>query len=148
MPPPLFSNVWGTPSFVLDVAVPLRWLVVSRGNLYTSRVLSRASSNTFAVPNGWPGLFADRLRGEELAGSVTAVRADHFLNQLRSFSILVDPVGEQVWGVALHIARAQQLPIREAELLELSLRMRLPLATDDFQLTSAAVACGVPIYQP
>ena len=148
MPPPLFSNVWGTPSFVLDVAVPLRWLIVSRGNLYTSRVLSKASSNTVAVPNGRPGQFADRLRDEELAGSVTAVRVDHFPNQLRSSSILVDPAGEQVWDVALQIARAHQLPLREAELLELSLRMGLPLATDDLPLTSAAAACGVPIYQP
>ncbi len=148
MPPPLFSNVWGTPTFVLDVTVPLRWLIVSRGNQSTSRVLSMASSNTVAVPNGWAGLIADRLRGEELAGSVTAVRVDHFLVQLRSFSILVDPAGEQVWDVALQIARAHQLPLREAELLELSLRMRLPLASDDLPLTSAAVACGVPIFKP
>lgn len=146
--PPLFPNVWGTSAFVLDVSVPLRWLVVSQGNLYTSEVLSKMSSNTVAVSAGWPSLLADRIRAAEIAGTVTAARADRFLSQLRSVSIFVDPMGEQVWDASLRHARVHQLQVREAEMLELALRLDLPLATDDVHLATAATVLGIPIFQP
>jgi predicted nucleic acid-binding protein len=145
----LFPTVLSTPTFVLDVSVPLRWLVVAQGNLYTSGVLSRMSSNTVAVPASWPSYFARKVRAEEIAGHVTEARADRFLSNLRAFSIAVDsPVNEQVWHTAFVIARTHRLDVEEGALLELALRLSLPIATDELWLSAAATALGIPIFQP
>lgn len=147
--PPLFANVWGTPTFVLDVTVPLRWLMTARGNRYTSGVLSKMSSSTVAVPASWPTFFAEYLRCEEEAGFVSEARANRFLTHLRAFSVSVDPAGdERVWDTSLLIARSHRLFVQEADLLELALRLNLPLATDEPDLLVAATALGIPIFQP
>lgn len=147
--PPLFPNVWGTPTFVLDVSVPLRWLVVSQGNSYTSGVLSRVASNTVAVPASWPTYFARKVRAEEIAGYVTEARADRFLSHLRAFSVAVDSAGNgHVWDTALRLARTHRLDVEEGQLLDLALRLSVPLATDELWLSVAATALGIPIFQP
>jgi predicted nucleic acid-binding protein len=147
--PPLFPNVWGTPAFVLDVSVPLRWLMTARGNRYTSGVLSKVSSNTVAVPASWPTYFTECVRREEEAGRVSEARANRFLTHFRAFSISVDPSGdERAWDASLRIARSHLLFVQEADLLELAQRLNLPLATDEPDLLAAANALAIPIYQP
>lgn len=150
MPPSsLFPNAWGTPAFVLDVSVPLRWLVVARANQYATGVLSYMSSTTVAVPGGWPLLFAERVRQEEQTASVTPAESDHFLSGFRYFSVAVDSDGlTRTWDDVLRLARSHDLTVWDAQFLELALRLNLPLATDAPDLTAAAHALTVPIFTP
>ncbi|MCE9565661.1 MAG: type II toxin-antitoxin system VapC family toxin [Planctomycetes bacterium] len=54
----------------------------------------------------------------------------------------------RAWSHILPLARAYSLPVYDAAYLELALRLKLPLATIDPNLTRTAANVGVPIFTP
>jgi predicted nucleic acid-binding protein len=54
----------------------------------------------------------------------------------------------RAWPEVLDLARSHGITVRDAADLDLALRLNLPLATSDPQLTQAAGAAGVPIFTP
>jgi len=102
-----------------------------------------------AVPSVWLPNLADILRVAELAGETTSAKVDEFLTTLPTFSILIDDETEfRAWADTLDLARANSLSVFNAAYLELALRLKLPLATIDPNLTRAAANVGVPIFNP
>lgn len=150
MPPtPMFPTQVGTPQFVLDVSVPLTWLVTQRGTAYTIGVLGRMALSTVVVPGLWPLTMAGAVLDAERRGLKTEAEVNRFLAGFAHFRVLVDgqhPV--HAWNDVLSLARARHVTVPNATYLELALRLTLPLATIDRALTRAAAAAGVPLFTP
>lgn len=146
---PLFPYARGPAAFVLDVWVPLAWLVPARGNSYTSGVVSWMSSTTVAVPHPWPILFAEACRSEEAAGTVSPARVDYFLHAIQTFSVVYDAtLDTPTCGRIIGISRSSVIPVGAAAFLELALRLNIPLATIDPSLSAAAAALNIPLFTP
>ncbi|MYB51445.1 MAG: type II toxin-antitoxin system VapC family toxin [Acidobacteriia bacterium] len=65
---------------------------------------------------------------------------------LQALPINIDHVAtDRVWGAALDLAEACRISAYDAMCLELALRLRLPLATLDRALATAARASGVGV---
>jgi predicted nucleic acid-binding protein len=101
------------------------------------------------APSLWPietanGLLVAERRGRLLAGAAQV--------QLQlAFRIPIEvtpaPAGETLLTV-LALAQHHRLTVYDACYLELALRRRLPLATNDAELASAAQAAGVRLWEP
>ena len=62
--------------------------------------------------------------------------------------VIDDETNTRAWSDTLALARGHKLSAYDAAYLELAIRRRLPLATLDEPLKSAAVAVGVTLYDP
>lgn len=139
----------GAVSFVLDASVPLRWCVPDVRNIYPSVVLRRMSLETVAVPAHWFVQLGELLSSAVRAKRTTEANALHVLNGFDVFTICVDPcTSDYLTVTTFALARTHKLSVFDAAYLELALRLAVPLATTDPDLTRAATAAGVPIFTP
>lgn len=135
--------------FVLDASVPARWCYTSQGTVYTSGVLWRVMPVKVCVPTCWPLHLVETLRSSQFQGLKSIAEVDHFLWSIEALPIfLEDDTPARAWPDILHLARTHSLTVYNAAYLELSLRLKLPLATIDASLTHAAATAGVSIFTP
>jgi predicted nucleic acid-binding protein len=145
----MFPIQVGAPLFVLDVSVPLTWLVTQRGTAYTFGVLGRMALSTVVVPGSWPLAMAGAVLEAERRGLKSEVEVNQFLAGFANFRLLVDgQPPTHGWADVLPTARRYRASVPDAVYLELAARLALPLATTDARLTRAAAAAGVPIFTP
>ena len=72
-----------------------------------------------------------------------------WISFLQSLPIRVDAeTVSRAWAETLHVARTHALSSYDASYLELALRRGVSLATLDKSLRDAAIAAGVPLYEP
>lgn len=72
-----------------------------------------------------------------------------FLDSLAAMPIQVEPESaDRVLGEILDLARKHQLSTYDASYLDLAMRRKIPLATQDKALIRAATACGVALFEP
>ena len=86
----------------------------------------------------------------ERSGSLTALKAQGFFEDLRVLDIEVDSATElsHIFGAAHRLAIKYGLTGYDAAYLELALRTGLPLASLDKDLNKAALRAGVTLVQP
>jgi predicted nucleic acid-binding protein len=136
-------------AFVLDVSIPLAWLITTRGDAYTVGVLGRIHRTAAFVPGCWTLHLAEALRRSERQRLKTAAEVDRFLAGLLHFPILVeDDTSARAWSDILALGRRLRTSVDNAAYIELALRLNLPLATTDAALTRSAGAAGVAIFTP
>jgi predicted nucleic acid-binding protein len=88
------------------------------------------------------------LTGERRKRSSAADTAA-WLGFLGALPITVDEeTVDNAWADTLELARVHHLSVYDAAYLELARRRRLPLATLDARLRTAAIAAGVREYTP
>jgi predicted nucleic acid-binding protein len=139
----------GTITFVLDANVPFRWCVPNVSDIYPVNVLKRMSSEVAAVPAHWSVQLADLLRVGVRAKRTTEANALRILTGFDVFDVRVDPcTADYIPGSTFALARAQKLTVFDAAYIELALRLGVPLATNDPNLTRVANAVGVPLFTP
>jgi len=138
------------PAFVLHVSVAAAWGIPARYTMYAHRVRFRLATGTAAsVVTAWPLELVEELLDAVNRGGTTQQRVEGILAALPALRIYLDELApHRAWPEVLDLARAYNLPVRDAAHLELSLRMSLPLATIDPTLLRAATAAGVPIFTP
>lgn len=136
--------------FVLDASVALRWFLSSPVPAYARRVRRLMLGGARAVvPALWHLEMANGLAVAERRGIVSAADADLSLIDIEGLlgqAIEIDPALVSV-RQALTTARTFHLSAYDAVYLDLARRERLPLATLDEDLRSAAAPAGVALIR-
>ena len=135
--------------FVLDASLTMAWCFESEATPYTEAILAQMGKGEQAwVPTFWRLEVVNSLLKAKRRGHVNVERCEHFLAQLREFAIEFDDQSLAKADTELfHLALKHQLSSYDALYLELAIRRKLPLATQDSNLAQAARAPSVPLVQ-
>jgi len=134
--------------FVIDASVALAWCFDGEATPYSSSVLDRLRHIPAVAPGVWPLEIANAVLMGERRQRLTEGQATRALLLLERLPITVDVASIDVaWGATLALARAQALTVYDASYLDLAIRRRLPLATQDARLRDAAARVGVDLIQ-
>ena len=137
-------------SFVLDASVALRWFLDNPLPPYAKRVMQLVIKGQRAVvPALWHLEMTNGLAVAERRSILTGADLDHALlniEQLLARAIDTDSALISV-RQSLSTARAFQLSAYDAVYLDLARREKLPLASLDEQLRTAAKPAGVPLVR-
>jgi predicted nucleic acid-binding protein len=123
----------------------MAWCFESEANGYTDGILARMEQGEEAfVPSLWRLEVVNALLKAKRQGRITAERAGDFLVQLRGFAIEVDDEAPaKADNEIFQLGLKYQLSSYDAAYLELAMRRKLPLATQDNNLIAAAKATAV-----
>lgn len=131
-------------AFVLDCSVTMAWVFPDEATEATGRLRDSLIDGRAFVPSLWPVEVASVLLAATRRGRLGADEWPRICASLEALPIEIDPISmSRTWGATLDLAVEHRLSAYDAMYLELALRMRLPLATLDRALTSAAEAAGV-----
>ena len=136
--------------FVLDASVALRWFLDNPLPPYAKRVMQLVIKGQRAVvPALWHLEMTNGLGVAERRSILTGADVEHALlniEQLLARAIDTDSALISV-RQSLSTARAFQLSAYDAVYLDLARREKLPLASLDEQLRTAAKPAGVPLVR-
>ena len=126
-------------SVVIDSSVALAWIYSDETTAAVTQVLSLVSSAGAWVPSLWRLEIGNVLQMGVRRGRHDAAFLDATLSDLALLPVSTDNETERhAWGATLQLAGRYQLTVYDAAYLELAQRRRLPLATLDEELRSAA----------
>ena len=138
-----------TREFVVDASLALAWCFPDEKADYPNSVLESLSEKTAIVPALWHLEIGNALVMAERRKRCTTADIAKWLSFLNALPIVVDDETiTRAWNHILGLAREHNLSVYDASYLELSLRLRLPLATLDIPLRKAAIKAGVVDYRP
>jgi predicted nucleic acid-binding protein len=137
-------------AFVLDASLAMAWCFESEATPYTEAILAQIGQGEKAwVPALWRLEVVNALLKAKRQGRVTIERAEKFLIQLREFAIESDDQSLAKADTELfQLGLKHQLSSYDAAYLELAMRRKLPLATQDNNLIIAAKVKAVALFQP
>jgi predicted nucleic acid-binding protein len=136
-------------AFVLDCSVTMAWYFKDEAHAYANAIRTALGGVAAVVPALWPLEVANILVMGERRKRSTEAEARVWLEYVRRLPIRVeDETPARAWSDILHVARHHELSVYDAAYLELAIRLGLPLATLDEELTAAAGAAGVANYHP
>ncbi|MCE5271257.1 type II toxin-antitoxin system VapC family toxin [bacterium] len=135
--------------FVVDNSVVMSWCFEDEGNEYAEAVLESLESGEAFVPAIWPLEVGNVLLVAERKGRLSRASVVRFLSLLSGLPITVEQeTPERMLNEIVSLAREHGLSTYDASYLDLTMRLDLPLATQDASLTKAAGKCKVPAFQP
>lgn len=133
--------------FVLDNSVVSGWFLENQSTPYTEWVATQLQADRALVPTVWELEFTNVLRTACTRQRMNAERAYAVMASMAQLPIDVDREAVQR-GELLGLALRYGLSSYDAAYLELALRKQVPIATQDAELRSAALACGVGCLLP
>jgi len=134
---------------VIDASLTLSWFLEDEQNRdYSLAVLAGLAQNEALVPFLWTYEISNGLVIASRRKRITFDQVAEFLNRLGPLPIQIDPPDAQTVFRLPPLAEAHGLTGYDTAYLELAMRLKLPLATNDKALLRAAAACGVPLVQP
>lgn len=127
-------------SLVLDSSITVAWLYREEATKKSvDEIFENLIEASAWVPALWHLEVANVLQIGMRRQRHAADFRDRVLSDLSEFPIHVDPeTHRQAWGTTVRLAERHKLTVYDAAYLELALRRRLPLATLDKDLRSAA----------
>jgi len=126
-------------SVVLDSSITVAWLYREEATQSVDKIFENLIEDSAWVPALWHLEVANVLQIGMRRQRHGADFRDRVLSDLSEFPIHVDPeTDRQAWGTTVRLAERHELTVYDAAYLELALRRRLPLATLDTDLRSAA----------
>jgi len=135
--------------FVLDCSVTMAWCFEDEADAYADRALDSLKAGSALVPALWSFEVANVLIVAERRRRLRRSDADAFLHLLARLPLEIDH------SLAIHdisfliaIGRDHRLSAYDAAYLRLAIRERLPIATRDMALRSAARALGIAHFSP
>jgi predicted nucleic acid-binding protein len=136
------------PAFVLDASLTLSWAFEDEATSFTDQVLQRLQQSLALAPALWPFEVASVLATAERQGRIQPAQQAEFLEWLRQLPVAIEH-RPATWlcQQILPLTRAYRLSAYDAAYLELARREKLPLATLDGDLQTAARAVQVPLLQ-
>ncbi len=133
-------------TFVLDCSVTMAWIFPDEASAETDRLRDSLTGGRAFVPALWPIEVGNVLSVATRRKRIARDEWGRIRHNLEALPIEIDPVSTSVvWGSALELAHEHELSVYDAMYLELAVRMRLPLATLDRALASAALGLGVSV---
>lgn len=134
--------------FVLDCSVSMTWCFEDERDRFAEQVLEEMETAKSVVPTIWPLEVANVLLLAQKKKRVTSLQVTSFVDALSALSITVD---SSTTTRAMHsiyaLAEKTKLTIYDAAYLELALREKIPLATLDRDLRSAAKKVGIELLR-
>ena len=132
--------------FVLDCSVTMAWILPDEAESGAEALGESLVENTAVVPGLWPIEVANVLLVATRRGRIEEEVWPDLLDRLAALPIETDPeTGARAWTDSLRVARDHQLSVYDAAYLELAMRRRIPLATLDGGLATAARRAGVRV---
>jgi len=133
-------------SFVLDNSVALAWCFEDEQTPAIMALLDRVVATGAMAPLLWPLEALNGLLVAERRRRLDAQKRTELAGLLRALPItLDDETADNSWEATLRLAERFTLSVYDATYLELAQRRRLPLASMDLALCSAAAAIGVVV---
>lgn len=133
-------------TFVLDCSVTMAWLFADEATQETERLRDSLIGGRAFVPALWPIEVGNVLRAATRRGRIARSDWARIRENLEALPVEIDPVATSVvWGDVLELAHDHRLSVHDAVYLELAGRMRLPLATLDLALATAALGLGLEV---
>ena len=131
-------------AFVLDCSVAMAWVFPDEASEATDRLRDSLIDDRAFVPSLWPVEVGSVLLTATRRGRIDMSEWPVICTSLDALPIEIEPVSTSlIWEHALALANRHDLSVHDATYLELALRLRLPLATLDQALASAAQTAGV-----
>ena len=131
-------------SFVLDNSVALAWCFEDEQTPAIMALLDRVVATGAMAPLLWPLEALNGLLAAERRRRLEPAKRAELAGLLRALPItLDDETTDKSWEDTLRLAERFTLSVYDATYLELAQRRRLPLASMDRALRSAAAALGV-----
>ena len=128
-------------SLVLDSSTALAWVYEEEPTEAVRRVFAIVAADGAWVPSLWRLEVANILENGVRRGRTVAAFRDGVLLRFADLPIMVDPDTDlYAWSATLCLAIRHRLTLYDAAYLELAQRRRLPLATLDRDLRTAAKA--------
>lgn len=133
-------------NFVLDASIALAWCFSDEATPTTHRLLESLETETAFVPELWPLELGNILISAVRRKRITYAKITEFLTLLQNINIQIDnETSAKAFHEILSLAHSENLTTYDAAYLELAMRLGLPLATKDTQLSKAAIQLGVEI---
>jgi len=132
-------------AFVLDASVAACWVFDDEDHPAASLALERVRLEEVFVPSLWWFEVRNILIVNERRGRLTQADTAAFLQGLAFLRITIDQTPNE--AVVIALARAYRLTVYDASYLELAQRERLPLATLDKDLRTAARIVGTRLLE-
>jgi predicted nucleic acid-binding protein len=130
-------------AFVLDASISAVWALADESSQIADRAADLLKSEVALVPSLWWYEVRNLLVIGERRRRITVDDTSVFLGLLSSYPIQIDTVEDEKATFAL--AREYRLSFYDAAYLSVAKRNRVPIATLDKALQSAAVAEGIPL---
>ena len=131
---------------VLDASLTLTWFLDEDGTEAGLEVARMLADTTAIVPQLWSLEVANGFQMAIRRKRTTPEARDTALVDLSQMAIETDAeTGDHAWHATLGLSDRYELTAYDAAYLELAIRQRLPLATLDERLATAARAAGVPV---
>jgi len=133
-------------SLVLDTSIALAWVYADETSEAVLRVFDAVRMHGAWVPALWRWEIANVLQLNVKRGRHSTDFLDAALSALALAPIRIDPEAErQSWSDTILLADRHGLTVYDAAYLEIASRRRIPLATLDQQLRSAAGNQGIEL---
>jgi len=133
-------------SFVLDNSVALTWCFEDERTPATVALLRQVGETGAFAPLLWPLETLNGLLVAERRGRLDASRRRRLADFLHALPIrLDDQTASQAWSATVLLAEQFRLSAYDAAYLELAQRLRLPLASLDRDLRTAATALDLTV---
>jgi predicted nucleic acid-binding protein len=124
----------------------MSWLLQDEHTPSSDHLFEQVGDAGAIVPSHWRLEIANALLVAVKRKQINVASRDFALASLKKLQIEVDSeTDDQAWTGTLHLADQHGLTIYDGAYLELALRRRLPLATRDRDLASAAGLSGVTL---
>src|SRR5580692_1949682 len=124
---------------VLDTSVAARWFLLDEPGSESDALLHRVASDGACVPGVFQWEVQNAFLKAERTGRITPEDVDAALEVLNDLPIVVEPCGDRMFSeTELRLARYYSLSAYDAAYLTLAFARRLPLATLDEALRTAA----------
>lgn len=131
---------------VLDGSMAVAWVFEDEADATALAVREQVARHGALVPTHWRLEVANALIMAERRGRL---REEDRVGTLADLAVLPieidDGTNTHAWHATVALAARHRLTSYDAAYLELARRRRLPLASKDRDLVSAAALCGVPL---
>lgn len=136
-------------SFVTDASVAIAWIHPAQATPETDSMLDRlAMGDSVVVPALWPLEVANAITVLRRRRKLTADEARSAIQIVRELPATIDhEAATMAFTRLVDLASEHELTIYEAAYIELAIRKRLPLATNNAQMKQAAMRSGVELWQ-
>lgn len=136
-------------SVVIDNSMALAWVLPDEKNVRADAVLDRVTREGGYVPFIFRAEFGNGLTVALRSGRIDGVGRTVALDRMHNaLNLVVDLAGVDRTREAVDLADYCGLTVYDALYLELALRMRVPIATFDKKLASAARKTAVDLALP
>jgi predicted nucleic acid-binding protein len=134
------------PACVLDASSVFPWLFEDEATPEADAMLAMVGAQGAVVPSLWHIEIANGLGMAERRNRISQAEVADAVALLRGLPLAVDDMAPaHAFGTVLELMRDNRLTAYDAVYLELAIRSRLPIATNDRALRRAAASAGVPL---